>query len=117
MSIQHKLNDNNVRLATITRAIDGDSIIVEILTLDLKKTKHKFYGEVRLTICNTPERGKPGYQEAKDFTSQFVGQEVVLVICGTEKWGRVLSDVYVQYENQEQNLSSLLLQKGLAVVY
>jgi endonuclease YncB( thermonuclease family) len=109
--------DNNTRKARIIRAVDGDSAIVEIVTLDAGKFKDKLEYEIRFTICNTPERGQEGYSEAKAFTGQFVDQEVILVIHGTEKWGRILADVYVQYEGKQENLSSLLLQKGLAKVY
>ena len=40
----------------ITRIIDGDTLIIDLTT-------------IRLSLVNSPERGEPGYQEAKDFAS------------------------------------------------
>ena len=40
----------------ITRVIDGDTLIMDQTT-------------IRLSLVNSPERGEPGYQEAKDFAS------------------------------------------------
>ena len=50
---------------TITEVIDGDTI------------RHSAAGTIRLALVNSPERGEPGYQEAKDFTSAVcpVGQK------------------------------------------
>ena len=42
---------------TITEVIDGDTI------------RHSAAHTVRLALVNSPERGEPGYQEAKNFTS------------------------------------------------
>src|SRR5688572_5920657 len=51
----------------ITRVIDGDTLVIES-------------GEkIRLSIVNTPERGQPGFQEAKQFTIDLCLNEEALV--------------------------------------
>lgn len=99
--------------AYMIEAIDGDTIrVMRQLDLDIfRKEKH------RLTHIDTPEK-KAGadYEAAKAFTAQFSGQSVRLVTRG-KTYDRKLSDVYVTYQGKEENLSSLLLEKGLAVPY
>ena len=62
--------DNNsntpvTSLFTVTRVIDGD-------TIELSN------GEtVRFVCINTPEKGQPGFQEAKEFLTREFGIEVV----------------------------------------
>lgn len=107
------IQDNGVRSCTINRAVDGDTI--ETLT-NLGDGVFKIQRH-RLTIIDTPERGQAGAAAATEFTRQFVGTQAVLQNHGKDKYGRLLSDVYVIYEGQLVNLSSVLLEKGLAKVY
>ena len=113
------IRDNRVREAVITRGIDGDSVIADIVVIRFDKEEYdsKNGVEIRLPIIDTAERGQPHYQEAKDFTMQFVGQTVQLQIIKKEKYGRVMADVMVMYEGEEQSLGQLLLQKDLAKYY
>lgn len=73
-------------------------------------------GRIRLVGVNTPERGEPGYQEAKDFVESYcMGKTVYLDVDDEEnydKYGRTLAVVYVG----NKNLNALLLQKGYAEV-
>lgn len=111
------MEDNLVRQTVLVRAVDGDSIWANVDMLRLGQKALTMSWEIRLTICNTPEKGQPGYQEAKDFTSQFSGQTVRIVIAKFEKYGRLLADVYVTYKGEIRSLSELLIKEGYAVPY
>ena len=70
----------------ITRVIDGDTLIIDQTT-------------IRLSLVNSPERGEPGYQEAKDFASTVcpVGSNAEFIEDTwqpTDKYGRSLGLVY-----------------------
>ena len=84
--------------------VDGDTIDVEGV------------GRIRFVGVNTPERGQPGYQEAKDFVkSMCLDKTVYLDIDDAkhyDKYGRVLAVVYVD----NINLNAELLKRGYAEV-
>jgi endonuclease YncB( thermonuclease family) len=84
--------------------VDGDTIDVDGV------------GRIRFVGVNTPERGQPGYQVAKDFVkSQCLGKTVGLDIDDAkhyDKYGRVLAVVYVG----NTNLNAELLKRGYAEV-
>jgi len=80
---------NTVGEATVTRVIDGDTIDVSI--------SGKIY-RVRYIGMNTPEIGKPYYQEATDKNKELVAGKTVLLIkdvSETDEYGRLLRYVYV----------------------
>ena len=83
----------------ITRVIDGDTLIIDQTT-------------IRLSLVNSPERGEPGYQEAKDFASTVcpVGSNAEFVedwTQPTDRYGRSLGLVYCN----DMMLNELLLTK------
>ncbi|MDI9624558.1 MAG: thermonuclease family protein [Methanothermobacter sp.] len=84
--------------------VDGDTIDVEGV------------GRIRLVGVNTPERGQPGYQEAKDFVEEMcLGKTVHLDIDDVknrDKYGRILAVVYVD----NVNLNAELLRRGYAEI-
>ncbi|SCM57084.1 Thermonuclease {ECO:0000313/EMBL:AAB85000,1} [Methanothermobacter wolfeii] len=84
--------------------VDGDTIDVEGV------------GRIRFVGVNTPERGQPGYREAKDFVkSRCLGRTVQLDIDDAkrhDRYGRVLAVVYVD----GVNLNRELLRRGYAEV-
>lgn len=101
----------------LARVIDGDSFVV---TLDLSHPDLGFDFalrniHIRLFGINTPERGQPGYTEARDFVRSWfatVMPSLLTLSCyGLDKYGRTLGDVHWH----ETTLSALLLQNGLAV--
>lgn len=75
--------------AVVTHIVDGDTIDVDI------------NGEIfrlRYIGMDTPERGKPFFQEATDANARMVdGQEVILVkdVSETDRFGRLLRYVYL----------------------
>ena len=84
--------------------VDGDTIDVDGI------------GRIRFVGVNTPERGQPGYQEAKDFVSSLcLGKTVGLDIDDAkhyDKYGRVLAVVY----SGDINVNAELLKRGYAEV-
>jgi micrococcal nuclease len=84
--------------------VDGDTIDVDGV------------GRIRFVGVNTPERGQPGYQEAKDFVSSLcLGKTVGLDIDNAkhyDKYGRVLAVVY----SGDTNVNAELLKRGYAEV-
>ncbi|KZX11525.1 thermonuclease family protein [Methanobrevibacter curvatus] len=84
--------------------VDGDTIDVDGV------------GRIRFVGVNTPERGEPGYKEAKDFIKQMcLGKTIYLDIDDKkhfDRYGRVLAVVYVNGANINQEL----LKKNLAEV-
>lgn len=84
--------------------VDGDTIDVQGV------------GRIRFVGVNTPERGQPGYQEAKDFVkSMCLGKTVGLDIDDAkhyDKYGRTLAVVYAG----NTNVNAELLKRGYAEV-
>ena len=84
--------------------VDGDTIDVEGV------------GRIRLVGVNTPERGQPGYQTAKDYVKEMcLGKTVQLDIDDAknhDRYGRVLAVVYVN----DLNINAELLKKGYAEI-
>ncbi len=84
--------------------VDGDTLDVDGI------------GRIRLVGVNTPERGEPGYQEAKNFIKdRCLGKTVYLDIDDKknhDRYGRVLAVVYVG----NTNINAELLKKGYAEI-
>lgn len=84
--------------------VDGDTIDVDGI------------GRIRFVGVNTPERGQPGYQEAKEFVSSLcLGKTVGLDIDDAkhyDKYGRVLAVVY----SGDINVNAELLKRGYGEV-
>lgn len=99
-----KSNFNYEKSGYCSRVIDGDTIDVDGV------------GRIRFVGVNTPEKGQPGYQEAKDFVrAMCFGKIVYLDIDDKkqhDKYGRSLAVVYVN----DINLNSELLKRGYAEI-
>ena len=81
-------------LANVSRVIDGDTIETNL-------------GTVRLLGINTPEKGKPGYETAKQFLEQIENKTVELLRDSedVDKYNRLLR--YVHYQGSFVNLEIL----------
>ncbi len=88
--------------AEVLRIVDGDTIETNL-------------GTVRLLGINTPEKGKPYYEEAKQFLSQIENKTIFLLRDkeDIDKYQRLLR--YVFYNNRNLNIE--IVEKGLASVY
>jgi micrococcal nuclease len=84
--------------------VDGDTIDVEGV------------GRIRFVGVNTPERGQPGYQEAKDFVKSLCLYKTVYLDIDDakhyDKYGRVLAVVYAD----NINVNAELLKRGYAEI-
>jgi micrococcal nuclease len=89
-------------VGNVTYIVDGD-------TLDLNGIR------VRLSLVDTPERGQPGFKEAKDFVSSLcLGKEGELdVDDGQRRGDRYGREIGIVYCNGV-NLNEKLMNEGLA---
>lgn len=96
--------------AYVYNVVDGDTIDAEI---DLG-FKIKVCQRLRLARVDTPEKGQPGFEEAKEFVKKLVlSKDVTVSTQKVSKWGYYLADV----EIEGLSLSDMLLKTGLAVEY
>ncbi len=74
------------------KIVDGDTF--DLLTEDTVKIR------IRLNGIDCPERKQDYYQVCKDALSQYIfGKNVLLVSHGTDRWKRIIADVYVKKES------------------
>lgn len=101
------VEESKIEYATLTRAIDGDTI--DVLMLDNTTQR------VRLLGVNTPEKSQKGYQEAKDFLKAFENKTITLEKTAEDKdqYGRILR--YIFYNGEFINKE--ILENSLAHFY
>jgi len=79
------------RKEKVTKVIDGDTFMTE-------RRKHP----VRLANVNTPEKGQPGYGEAKEALKNLIrGEEVTINTKARDKYNRSVANVKI--ENKSVN--------------
>jgi micrococcal nuclease len=90
----------------IERVVDGDTVIINGKS-------------VRLLGINSPERGEPGYLEAKEFMEEFNGSKVYLKFGKNkyDKYYRKLayvfsSDIHLNLESVKQGYSNYYFPSG-----
>jgi micrococcal nuclease len=89
--------------AIVTKVLDGDTIEIDNQT------------RVRLLCINTPEKGKPFYDQAKDFLEQLENQEIEILRDkeDRDRYNRSLRFIFYK----DQLINKKILEKGLAHVY
>ena len=93
----------------LLRAVDGDTADLE-LDLGLRQyTRDRF----RLLGIDTPERGRQGYQEAKDYLQSYFGKDLMVVTSKTGKYGRWLGVLYDTLESESINDRIIRLKYGV----
>lgn len=96
--------------AKVYNVVDGDTVDC-LVDLGFKVYSKQ---RIRLANINTPERGQPGYKEAKVRLEQLVlDKEIVLTTTKQSKWGYFLGELVVN----GFNANNMLLAEGLAVEY
>jgi micrococcal nuclease len=100
--------------AKIVYVVDGDTVDAEVdLGLDIStKIRLRLYG------IDTPERGQPGYNEAKLYVINAVLNKTVLINTykdETEKYGRYLA--LIRLDKDSVDLNTQLINEGLAKPY
>lgn len=88
--------------ATIKKAIDGDTIETDA-------------GKIRFLGINTPEKGKPYYEEAKNYLKSFENKSVTLIRDkeDLDRYSRKLR--YVYYNDRFLNIE--IIEQGLATTF
>ena len=100
--------EHHLLFARVSRVLDGDTFVVECGPLGFR---------VRVADCNTPERGAPGWAEARDYVRDNLLGEWVGLGNRNQQWDRYarkLSEVYFG-KDFTRNLGEELLAAGLAV--
>lgn len=106
----------NTYTVEVTRTVDGDTLTGH-LNLDdfdivIKNQKFRFIG------VDTPERGRQGYYEAKEFVANICdGNTVEIDLQGKDSFGRWLINVFYVDGEVRKSLNEELLRLGLAKVY
>lgn len=96
--------------AVIYNVVDGDTVDAE---LDLG-FKLKLKQRLRLSGIDTPERGQPGYNEAKTALIESVMTKRVSIITHKpSKFGYYLADIFVD----GININEKMLTEGFAKSY
>lgn len=96
--------------AVVVHIVDGDTLDVDIDLGFTCRSKQRF----RLSGIDTPERGQPGWSEAREFLkARTLGKRAVINVTKTDKYGRYLAELFVDGEN----INDALLAAGLAKPY
>jgi len=82
---------------TVSEIIDGDTFKVQ----GGWKWNEKKGDTVRPTGYNTPERGEPGYEKAKQKLTDLIMENIVDIRNAktVDEWGRLVADVYYNERN------------------
>lgn len=93
-----------------TNVVDGDTLDVQLdVGFDFRTDQR-----LRLYGIDTPERGRPGYMEAKAWLQErTLFKPIQVITYKKDSFGRWLSIVYADGEN----LNDQLITEGLAVPY
>lgn len=80
-----------VYIAKVVKWVDGDTVDLDV-DLGFKTRRIERF---RLIGIDTPERGKPGFKEAKELAESIypIGSEIMIESMRTEKYGRWLVDI------------------------
>lgn len=108
-------SDNNIRNAVIINVHDGDTFDAEVdLGFDVKRKIR-----IRLARVNAPEvfgDEKPKGLVSKQFVEDnFLNKEVQILDEGLDSFRRNLAEVYTTFENNDVNLSDLMVNQNLAI--
>jgi len=104
-----------IREGKIVKVYDGDTV-----TIAFRLSGKIFRTQVRLIGIDTPEiKGSSNLEKVKAIevrdalTAKIMNKMVKLEKCGTEKYGRLLAEIWFDGENVNQ----WMLDKGYAVPY
>ena len=97
--------------ATVDYVVDGDTVEVTI-ALGFKITTKQ---RIRLSGIDTPEKGKPGYTEAKEhLISTLLNKTVTILSTKVSKWGYYLGNFYTE---DGLHVNQQMIDLGLAKIY
>lgn len=110
---------------TVVRWVDGDTVDLTVAKeIDIGFHIHQraeYTGRFRLVTVDTPERGQPGYHEAREFCESWLppGAAVDVTTYKTDSFGRWLADLRFPDApgTASTSISELLLRHNLAEVW
>lgn len=102
------------RQVEVVRIIDGDSVI-----LDIDMGNNVWWtSSFRLMGIDTPERGRVGFTEAKEFLGSLLAVGLSRIQTHKpDKYGRWLVDLWVPTDSGELHVNRLMVVEGHAVEY
>ena len=93
----------------VIKIADGDTLT--IVTLDQQIQQHK----IRLAEIDTPERGQPYYQRAKQALADLVFNQVVdIEVTTTDRYGRKIGMII---DENQRWINAVMVRQGHAWVY
>jgi len=99
--------------AVVTNVVDGDTCDVIADEGFNNSTKKR----IRFLRINTPERGKPGYAEAKAwFEKNYLGKAIYIKTVKKDSFGRWLAELYDPVDQFSINNKILELRLGVPYV-
>lgn len=110
---------NNAVWAWCCKVVDGDTIHACFFI------NNKFLRfSIRLSGINTPELSSKNIIEkqraldAKNFLSNLIlNQPIYLILDDFDKYGRLLGNIYLNSENNENSINQMLIANGYADIY
>lgn len=99
--------------AVITNVVDGDTCDISVNLGFSVKVKTRF----RLARIDTPERGRPGWQEATDFLNKYLDKPVILHSTKIDKYGRYLAEIFVESPSGSLSINQMIIDNGLGIRY
>jgi len=95
--VQKELNGEKMADFTVSEIVDGDTFKVK----NGWKWNEKKGDTVRPTGYNTPEKGEPGYEQAKQKLTNLILDKTVDIRSAktVDEWGRLVADVYYNGQN------------------
>ena len=99
----------------VVRVIDGDTVG---LAVDMGN-KIIWTENFRLNGIDTPERGAPGFSEAKAFLEELLAATPLVRVetFKPDKYGRWLADLYIGADHGAMQVNRLMILQGHAKEY
>jgi endonuclease YncB( thermonuclease family) len=102
--------------ATLVRVVDGDTLEVTVLSSGAPPSERRM---VRLLGVDAPESAQTGGAEAALFVREWMGPvpDLVIEVESTDRYGRVVAEVFRADRTDDPSLNAALLAGGHAWWY
>lgn len=81
---------------TFVRSVDGDTYDILVPVNHMSPEQPVWTPRIRCAKLNTPERGKPGYAEAKKaLEDRLRGQSLAIETFGRDSFQRLIAETYI----------------------
>ena len=101
----------------VVRVIDGDTFKVrEMVILGNGHLPIVSISSVRLLRVDTPERGEPDFEKAKEMLETLVSKVVALEVTKRDGFGRWLAEVYLCFQGganiTRRSINDIMIEQG-----